>query len=97
MSKSNSESKVQKTVQERAKVYGDPKVSHENIGLSWTGLIQQHYNIRLEHPLPPWLVAQMMVTFKMNRSAKVFKEDNYIDSRAYLGFAESFQSEVPHV
>lgn len=78
-------------IAERGKVYGDPRLSHINIGLSWTGLIQQHYGIELPHPLPPELVAQMMVTFKMQRAARVFHADNYADAEVYMGFAEAFQ------
>ena len=82
---------VSATIAERGKVYGDPQDSHENIGLSWTGLIQQHYGIKLEHPLPSHLVAQMMVCFKMQRAARVYHGDNYVDARAYLQFAEDGQ------
>lgn len=82
---------VDKTITERGKVYGDPYQSHQNIGLAWTGLIQQHYGIKLDHPLPASLVAQMMVQFKMQRSARVFHADNYIDAHAYTKFAEEFQ------
>jgi hypothetical protein len=82
---------VQEVIDERGKIYGDPKLSHTNIGLSWTGLIQQHFGIKLDHPIPPELVAQMMVTFKMQRSARVFHADNYLDARAYIQFAEDFQ------
>ena len=76
---------------ERGKVYGDPQLSHENIGLSWTALIQQHYGIRLDHPLPSWLVSQMMVTFKMQRAARVYHQDNYDDAANYMGFANEGQ------
>lgn len=82
---------VKRTIEERGKVYGDPKQSHTNIGLSWAALIQQHYGIVLDHPLPASLVAQMMVTFKMQRAARVFHEDNYIDATAYTDFACAFQ------
>lgn len=92
----SSESEIRATIEERGKVYGDPELSHENIGLSWTALIQQHYGIRLEHPIPSWLVAQMMVTFKMQRSARVFKADNYLDGRVYLAFADGFQQKEKH-
>jgi hypothetical protein len=85
---------VDEVVNERGKVYGDPYQSHKNIGLSWTALIQQHYGIDLDHPIPPALVAQLMVVFKMNRSAVVFKADNYIDAAAYAGFAEDFQQRL---
>jgi hypothetical protein len=82
---------VEQTIEERGKVYGDPDLSHENIGLSWTGLLQQHYGIRLKHPLPASLVAQMMVTFKMQRAARVYHDDNYVDALAYVKFADWFQ------
>lgn len=84
-------SKEAALIAERGKVYGDPKHSHTNIGLSWTGLLQQHYGITLDHPIPPALVAQMMVTFKMQRSARAYHEDNYDDARVYAGFAQEFQ------
>lgn len=80
-------------IAERGKVYGDPRLSHENIGLSWTALIQQHYGMTLSHPLPDWLVELMMVGFKLNRSARVFHADNYLDARAYLQFAETDQKQ----
>lgn len=78
-------------IEERGKIYGDPQQSHANIGLSWTGLIQQHYGITLPHPIPASLVAQMMVSFKMQRACRVFHEDNYIDASAYASFAHDFQ------
>lgn len=85
---------VQRTIAERGKVYGDPCLSHENIGLSWTGLIQQHYGLRLDHPLPAWLVELMLVQFKVQRAARVFHADNFVDARAYLQFAETDQQKL---
>jgi Domain of unknown function (DUF6378) len=82
---------VQKTIEERGKVYGDPYQSHQNIGLAWTALIQQHYGITLEHPIPAYLIAQMMAGFKLQRAARVHKKDNYTDAQAYLGFSDDFQ------
>lgn len=76
---------------ERGKVYGPPLLSFNNIGLSWTALIQQHYGISLPAPLPPALVAQMMVAFKNQRSARVHKSDNYADLHVYADFADRFQ------
>lgn len=76
---------------ERGKVYGEPHLSHENIGLAWTGLIQQHYGLRLDHPLPSWLVEMMLASFKIHRAARVFHADNFLDCRAYLAFAEHGQ------
>ena len=82
---------VAETIAERGKVYGDPELSHTNIGLSWTGFLQQHYGIELDHPLPSFLVAQMMVVFKMQRAARVYHADNYVDAKAYAKFAEEAQ------
>ncbi len=93
--KSSKAEVVAQTIAQRGKVYGDPSLSHENIGLSWTGLIQQHYGIRLDHPLPGWLVELMMVNFKTHRASRVFHEDNYVDAAAYLGFAEADQKQDP--
>lgn len=76
---------------ERGKVYGEPHHSHTNIGLAWTAIIQQHYGITLDHPLPHWLVEQMMASFKIQRSARVFHKDNYTDAFSYLAFAEHGQ------
>lgn len=78
---------------ERGAIYGDPLDSHANIGLSWTGLIQQHYGITLDHPLPTSLVAQMMVVFKMQRAARVYHADNYDDAVNYLSFARQAQQQ----
>jgi hypothetical protein len=82
---------VSATIQERGKVYGEPHHSHTNIGLSWTAIIQQHYGITLPHTLPAHLVELMMVAFKVQRSARVFHADNYVDLRAYAAFAEHAQ------
>lgn len=83
--------KVAETIQERGKVYGEPHLSHENIGLAWTGILQQFYGLRLREPIPPHVVELMMVQFKVNRSVRVFHEDNYVDLRAYAAFAEHAQ------
>jgi len=36
-------------------------------------------------------VELMMVGFKLNRSARVYHADNYLDANAYLQFAERDQ------
>lgn len=88
----NELSETDAVIAERGKVYGDPELSHENIGLNWTGMIQQHYQVRLPYPLPAWLVELMMAGFKIHRSARVFHEDNYVDLEAYgLKFAREHQ------
>lgn len=79
------------TIKERGKVYGDPSLSHENIGLSWTGIIQQHYGMKLPHVMPDYLVELLMVAFKTHRAARVYHADNYVDLAAYAKFAEADQ------
>jgi hypothetical protein len=76
---------------ERGQVYGEPHHSHKNIGLAWTALIQQHYGITLDHPIPHWLVELMMVQFKTQRAARVFHRDNYDDLANYAEFARHGQ------
>lgn len=83
---------VKFTIEERGRIYGEPHLSHENIGLAWTGLLQQHYGMRLEHPIPSWLVELMMASFKVHRSARVYHADNFVDAKAYLAFAEHAQA-----
>lgn len=78
-------------IAERGKVYGDPRLSHENIGLSWTGIIQQHYGMKLPHVMPDYLVELLMVAFKTHRAARVYHADNYVDLAAYAKFAEADQ------
>lgn len=92
-----SEDIVSETIKERSKVYGDPKESHTNIGLKWTGQIQHHYGITLDHPLPAVLVAQMLVDFKVLRAGRAYHEDSYVDANAYLRFAEGFHLNQPQV
>jgi hypothetical protein len=82
----------EQTIHERGKVYGEPHHSHRNIGLAWTGLLQQHYGIQLREPIQHWLVELMMVQFKVQRSARIYHEDNFRDARVYLKFAEHGQA-----
>jgi hypothetical protein len=79
---------------ERGKVYGESELSHENIGLAWTGILQQHYGIRFPESIPAWLVEHMMVQFKIQRSARVFHQDNFDDAKNYLEFAERDQKKT---
>lgn len=86
--------KVAKTVAVRGKVYGPPKPCLENIGLAWTAIIQQRYQIKLSCPIEPHIAALMMTMFKCVRSGLAYKPDNYVDGHAYLGFAQDFQKEA---
>ena len=83
---------VSQTVQDRSKIYGPPQPCHHNIGLTWTALLQQHYGLFLDHPVPDFLVAQMMAALKLVRASKTYHADNYTDAIAYTGFADEFQN-----
>ena len=66
---------------------GDATVGHRNLGLIWTALLQDHYGIVLDHPLPPELVLLMMAGCKLNRAAIKFKFDHYLDLLGYTKLA----------
>lgn len=75
---------------DRSKNYGDHISGHGNLGLLWTGMIQNHYKIKLSHSIPSYLVDLMMVASKICRAAiNPTKEDHYIDGRVYLTMAEA--------
>lgn len=80
------DTKVSEIIAERSEVYGDPDLGFTNIGLHFTALIQQHYGMVLPHPIPNWMSALMLATFKGHRCARVFSEDNFIDWDAYRKF-----------
>lgn len=87
---------VSRTIKERSSIYGPPVESFNNIGLAFTALLQQHYGLTLAHPIPGWLATQMMAMFKIQRAARVFHADNYVDGHAYLRFAEEGQRPTAH-
>ena len=82
---------VSSTIDERGKIYGEPQESMTNIGVAWTAILQQHFGITLPNAIPPWVVANMLVAFKLQRTLKGWHEDNYIDAEAYLRFAKEGQ------
>jgi len=74
---------------DRTSRYGDHVAGHRNLGLAWTGLIQNHYGICLAHPLPAHLVEIMMAANKANRIAiNPSGRDHYNDGRIYISMAE---------
>jgi hypothetical protein len=92
MLQSNPEDIVSSTIQQRGQIYGEAHHSHSNIGLSWTGILQQHYGITLPAVIPAHIVELMMVAFKVQRSTRVYHADNYVDLAAYARFAEHAQA-----
>ena len=84
---SEADAKVQA---ERAKQYGDATFGHGNLGLIWTGLIQNHYGVKFDHPIPASLVLVLMAAAKANRAAlpAPVQPDDYADGRIYFSLAE---------
>ncbi len=84
----------QAVLDERQKIYGDPRAGHRFIAMSWAGLLQPRAeSIGKGEVLPEHVVALMMAAVKLHRCHLVFHEDNYVDARNYLRFAERWQGE----
>ena len=83
------------TFDNRSSLYGPGTEGHTNLGLEWTGIIQNHYGIKLEHPLPPDVVLIMMAVSKCNRAVRTvgYHADNYIDGKIYLEMARDARIE----
>lgn len=73
---------------DRSGRYGNATVFSANLGLQWTGMLQQHYGITLDHPLPAELVLEMMAVLKLNRAASDPDKDNLDDAAVYVQLAE---------
>lgn len=54
---------------QRQPIHGDPEGAFRSIGLVWTGLLERHFQIQLDHPIPAELALAMMVGFKLSRFA----------------------------
>lgn len=74
----------------RNEMYGDGVDGHTNLGLMWTGLLQNYYGMQLPRPIPSHLVLLMMAQNKANRAAlpvQVPRVDDYADLRNYTRIA----------
>lgn len=82
--------KDEEVVAEREKVYGNAYECHSNIGKAWAGILSQWSGDSVDD-LPPDVVALMLAAMKLIRSARAYHEDNYIDARNYVSFAQDFK------
>ena len=89
MTDKDTHARVKAIREERAKKYGDATFGHANLGLMWTGLLQNHYGITLKHPLPSEMVLVMMAMGKANRVAveKKYDVDHFEDGMNYFQLA----------
>lgn len=101
------EPKTLKEIEEdRGKVYGDPFLSHQAIGLAWEGVFRNRYHdlssitqngMGLSIPVfgklfPADLVAEFLAAFKVVRLARpTFHQDSADDAKVYISFSERFR------
>ena len=93
--------KIQTLEEDRGKIYGDPFLSHQAIGLAWEGVFRNRYHdgnyYECGHPevgklFPPDLVAEMLAAFKIIRLTRpIFKQDSADDAKVYISFSERFR------
>lgn len=83
--------KEQQIFDERQKRYGHFIEAHNNLGLIWTGLIQNYFRIKLSEPIPAHLVLLLMAASKLNRAVAeedhLLDFDNYDDNKIYIEMA----------
>lgn len=82
---------------ERAKVYGDARESHANIGKAWGAALERAGYI-VGQPVPEHLVAAMMVMLKVLRgitSGGEHRQDSYDDAKVYVDFVSEFHPARP--
>lgn len=77
--------------EERGKYYGPVQQNHTSIGMIWGGVLMQAGQAGRwmpGEPIPPELVALMMVGVKLSREAFRHKADNGVDAKNYWCFAD---------
>ena len=82
---------------DRERQYGNATFGHGNLGEMWTAVIQQHYGIKVDHPLPAHVVELMMALNKVNRAVRgggPLQDDDYDDGRIYFELAHNARLEA---
>ncbi len=97
---------LKKLEEDRGKIYGDPFLSHQAIGLVWEGIFRNRYHelskitqygMGLSIPIlgklfPADLVAEFLAGFKICRLARpTFLQDSADDAKVYISFSERFR------
>jgi hypothetical protein len=82
--------KQQRIHNQRTKDYKSDGVTNlRDIGLIWTGILQEFFHTELPVVIPTHIVAVMMAAVKLSRIAGgVYKDDNYIDAIVYLEISQ---------
>jgi hypothetical protein len=81
----------------REAVYGDAAGNHECTGMLWTAILQYHYRIKFDHPIPPHIVCLLLGAMKVERAAAPFEfhQDNYDDAVNYVRMAAEVDARNP--
>ena len=88
--------RVEKVQAEKTKQYGDATFGTANLGLAWTGILQNHFGVELPHVIPSHVILLMMASIKVNLAAmnSQFQEDDYVDGISYFELAEKARIET---
>ena len=84
--------------EDRQHIYGDPAFSNHNLGLMWTGILQDHFQVHFPNGIPSYVVATMLACLKIGRSVRPFNKpdnDDYVDMENYMDFAEEINPYCP--
>lgn len=89
--------KEQEIQKEREKRYGGKTTfNHENLGIIWTGILQNYFRIKLPAIIPAHIVLLMFSASKINRAVSevgIPDNDNYDDGKIYLELAKNAKKE----
>lgn len=84
--------KLDQIIQDRAKVYGDVRISHRAIGYAFRAVLQNRWHYIEVPEIPPDLVAEMLAAFKLVRLARpTFHQDSADDLHNYVKFSEDMR------
>lgn len=83
--------RLDKIRQDREKFYGNPTYNMDTTAAMLTGLLENHFQMKLPHVIPGHIWALALVAMKLNRAAFALNEDNYDDAINYLRIAAERQ------
>ncbi len=81
---------------EREARYGNPIINHRAACYALTGLLENHYQIKLPHPVPAHIAALFQICTKVTREAYRHTPDNAVDVHNYIDIAAECKDENPN-
>lgn len=78
---------------QRETQYGDSHHNQYCLSKTWTAILESHFQQRLDHDIPPHVVADMLVALKLLRSSMPtgYRADDYADAHVYLTIADELE------